>query len=397
MRNPFALALLTLALSALTQLGCRGSAAPSPAAPAKTAVRERIRFSFSNATLGPGSATPVYAVCTGLDAAGRFCHLDRNGRFLPCSAADNVVPKDGQSWCAYGIPLQDTPFLDLDRNQAIASGRLYLSVGAPLYLRVDAATGGLVQPDPANPADPNHPIRFDWIEFALDGTGFHGNTTCVDQFGLPIAMTVFDRADPKRPMGQVGITEARSALFAAYRAAMPPAFAGLADAQDLRILAPAHGAFAATGSERDYLRGYIDQMWRKYRSEPLELTPDEGRFTGKVDAKDQIVFTRQGDGAGFLIRGKPTSAEVFLGNGVEKVLGAQIAAMLNRHVLETPLAWRDAAGYYQRDPCNRYAQFWHEHSLGGRAYGFAYDDVNDQSPSLATPAPLEIRLSYRWD
>jgi hypothetical protein len=79
------------------------------------------------------------------------------------------------------------------------------------------------------------------------------------------------------------------------------------------------------------------------------------------------------------------------------VLGAQIAAMLNRHVLENPRAWREAAGYYQQDPCNRYAQFWHEHSLGQRAYGFSYDDVNDQSPSLATPAPLEIRLSYRID
>jgi hypothetical protein len=85
------------------------------------------------------------------------------------------------------------------------------------------------------------------------------------------------------------------------------------------------------------------------------------------------------------------------GSGTEKVLGAQIAAMLNRHMLETPLDWTRVAGYYRRDPCNRYAWFWHQHSLGHRAYGFAYDDVNDQSASLYAPAPLEIRISYRLD
>jgi len=404
----FSPALLPLSFSALTLLDCRGSGGPPPAAPEPmTSVHgpgDRIRFSFRNATPGPGRATAVYATFTGLDAAGRFCRLDRNGRFLPCSAADNVVPRDGRTWCAYAIPLQGTPFLELDRRQTVISGRLYLSVGAPLLLRVDEATGGLVQPDPANSTDPNRSIRFDWIEFTVDASGFHGNTTCVDQFGLPIAMAVFDRADPKRPVGQVGLTEARSALFKAYRAAVPAAFATLADPQELRIVAPAHGAFSAAGPERDYLQGYIDQMWTRYRSEPLELTPDEGRFTGRVDAQDRIVFTRDGDDATYLIQGKPTSQEAFLGNGVlargsglEKVLGAQIAAMLNRHVLENPRAWREAAGYYQQDPCNRYAQFWHEHGLGQRAYGFSYDDVNDQSPSLATAAPLEVRLSYRLD
>jgi hypothetical protein len=133
-------------------------------------------------------------------------------------------------------------------------------------------------------------------------------------------------------------------------------------------------------------------MWTKFRSEPLVLTPDQGTFTGRVDAQGRMVFTRDFDPASYVIQGQPSSQEVFLGNGVlaqgngtEKVLGAQVAAMLNRHVLETPGAWRDAAGYYRRNPCNRYAWFWHEHGLEHRAYGFAYDDVNDQSSSLATP------------
>jgi hypothetical protein len=74
-----------------------------------------------------------------------------------------------------------------------------------------------------------------------------------------------------------------------------------------------------------------------------------------------------------------------------------VAALLNRHLLETPLAWRRAAAYYRREPCNHYARFWHEHGLGHRAYGFAYDDVNDQSASLYVPDPLEITVAYRLD
>jgi hypothetical protein len=123
-----------------------------------------------------------------------------------------------------------------------------------------------------------------------------------------------------------------------------------------------------------------------------------------VDALDRLVFTRDGTGGTFVIEGKPSTQEAFLCNGVlargdptERVLGAQIAAMLNRHVLETPLAWRAPAGYYRRDPCNGYARFWHAHGLGHRAYGFAYDDVADQSASLAAPDPVEIRISYRLD
>jgi len=408
--------LFPLILSVLTAFGCQGNPgsartlpvasgrAPATAASQPLPSLPPVRFRFHTTTLGPTRTLPAYAVCTGLDDAGAFCHLDRTGRFLPCSSADNIIPKDGRTWCDYGIPIQDGTQLTLDPSSGLHSGRLYLSVDSPLFLRVDETTGGLVQPDPANGTDPNRFIRYDWIEFTLDRSGFHGNTTCVDQFGLPIAMTVTGRADPGHPLGPVGLAQARSELFRAYLATVPPAFASLADPGQWRILAPAHGGFGDGGPDRAYLQPYIDQMWRRYRGEPLVLTPDEGTFTGRVDAQDRIVFTRAGDATAYVIRGKPTSQEAFLGNGVlaagngiEKVLGAQITALLNRHLLETPLDWRDAAAYYRREPCNAYARFWHEQGLDHRAYGFAYDDVNDQSSSLATPDPLAVDLAFRWD
>ena len=412
MRSPF-LSLLGSALAGLALLCCGGAepSKPPPSVPGTRtglppppAAEGRIRITFVDGTREPRAAVPVYAVFTGRDASGQFCRLDRDGQFRPCSPADNVVLRDGRRWCDYAFPVAEVPSLEIDAGLRVDSGRLYLSAGGPVWLRVDEATGGLVQPDPANPSDPNRDLRYDWIELALDAAGFHGNTTAVDQFGLPLTLAVADRADPEHPLGPVGIAKSRAALFAAWRATLPRPFQALADPRDTRILAPAHGVFGAGGPQRDYLKPYIDALWRTYRREALVLTPDQGTFTGRVDARDRLVFTRDGDPAEYVIEGRPTTQEAFRCDGVlargtvlEKVLGAQIAAMLNRHVLETPLAWRRADGYYRRDPCNRYAAFLHRHSLGGKAYGFAYDDVNDQSPSLATPTPEAIIVGYRLD
>jgi len=392
---------------ALAFLSCTGGSGPMPPrlqASAPAPGPEGIRFSFSSATRGLAASETPYVVFTARDASGGFCRLDPSGAFIPCSTADNVIPRNGLNWCDYAVPMNRLGHLDLPSGFRLDSARIYFSVGSPLYLRVDEKTNGLVQPDPANPADPNAGIRYDWVELALDGTGFHGNTTSVDQYGLSVALSVVDRSDPDHPLGPVGITESRSALFEAWRAEVPPAFAGLADTANLRILAPAHATFQDTGSHGGYLREYIDQMWARYRTEPLVLTPDEGTFTGRVDGQDRIVFTREGDPATYVIAGKPTTQEAFLGNGVlaqgnglERVLGAQIAALLNRHLLEKPGAWRDVSAYYRQAPYNYYASFWHRHSLGGKAYGFAYDDVNGQSSSLAARDPQEVRISLRWD
>jgi hypothetical protein len=391
-----------LAALAAAGPGALGSAGAQTGPSPVPADADHVRISFANATRGPLRDQPAFVIITGRDATGTLCHLDRSGRARACSPADNVVAWQGRTWCDYAIPLEELPYLDLDRDQTLASGRIYLSVGVPLLLRVDEATLGLVQPDPGNLTDPNRDTWFDWIELNLDGTGFHGNTTCVDQFGLSLALAVVSRSDPGHPLGPVGITTPRSELFRAFRASVPAAFRSLADPGERRI--PAHGAFGAGGPAASYLQAYIDRMWRRYRTEPLVLSPAEGTFTGSVDAMDQLVFTRAEDGARCVIRGKPTTQEAFLGNGVlaqgtslEKVLGAQLTALLNRHLLERPGAWRDPAAYYRQEPSNHYARFWHEHGLGHRAYGFAYDDVADQSSSLATGDPQEIRISVRWD
>jgi len=52
--------------------------------------------------------------------------------------------------------------------------------------------------------------------------------------------------------------------------------------------------------------------------------------------------------------------------------------------------------YYQSAPANYYAAFWHAHSIAGLSYGFAHDDVNNQSSSIvcAHPEHMAFGISY---
>lgn len=354
-----------------------------------------LRLAFTNRTRGALAERPVYVTVTAQDDAGRFLRMDGEGAFHPCLPADNKVPVAGRLWCAYSFPLPGA--VDLDAGLNLRGGRIYLSIGAPLWLRVDPATGGLVQPDPGNGEDPNRHTLFDWAEFALDRSGLYANTTCVDQFGLPLTLRA--RGRDGTVAGPVGLAGSRSDLVRDFKGSVPAAFRRLA--QDLRIRAPGH---APEGPLRRHLDGYIREMWERYRREPLVLTPDEGTFTGHVEPGGVLVFTRPGDPVRYLIRSMPTTLEAFRcdgplaqGGALEKVLGAQLAAMINRHVLETPSRWRDASAYYAAGPANAYARFWHQRGLGGKAYGFPYDDVNDQATLIHAADPEELGIGFRID
>jgi hypothetical protein len=115
----------------------------------------------------------------------------------------------------------------------------------------------------------------------------------------------------------------------------------------------------------------------------------------------------------YRIKRKPSTMEALLGNGVLDDAGdtdgievrrdrqlqiqAQLCAALNRHVAETPERWSDAASYYPAGkPSNAYSKFWHDRSIRGLSYGFAYDDVWDASPSLHTASPTTATITIGW-
>ncbi len=386
---------LCLSLALLAPAAAAPLAKPSPV---KASPAPPARFVLLNRSRGEAASTPIFVTVTAVDEQGRFLRLAPSGRFVPCGAADNTIPRGGALWAPYSIPLARLRSFDVDRARELRGARLYLSVGQPLWLRVDEATGGLVQPDVTNPSDPNADTTFDWMEFALDGSGFHGNTTCVDQFGLPITLEVVEGSGATA--GPVGLARRRSDILDAWREKLPAAFADLED-RGLRIMAPGH---VTKGPLTTYLDRYIRDMWDRYRREPLVLTPDEGTFTGRVDELGRLVFRREGDPCAYVIRRMPTTREAWRcdgplteGNATERVLGALLGAMINRHTLERPLNWREDGDDYDASPANSYAAFWHAEGIGGKAYGFAYDDVNDRSTLVNAADPRIVRIAFRID
>ncbi len=354
-----------------------------------------LRFVLENRTQGPSATVPVYLTITGQDASGRPLRMAPDGTFHPCRPGDAAGP-GGRA--PYSFPAPTNGILTMDRTGDLVGGRLYLSFGSPLFLRVDPATGGLVQPDPANPGDPNCCVLFDWIEFTLAGGSFNGNTTCVDMFGLPITLAVRDGHGAE--VGPVGLDARRSDLMAAFRTETAAPFHTLVQPDGMRILAPGH---APTGALATWLDPYLTAMWARYRTTPLVLTPGD-TYVGHGEPGGALVFNRAGDPTRHVIRARPTTVETYRCDGplaegtpIERMLGAQVAALLNRHLLERPDLWRSAAAYYLTSPTNDYARFWHRHGLGGKAYGFPYDDVNDQSTFIHVDDPTEIRLGFRID
>jgi hypothetical protein len=134
-----------------------------------------------------------------------------------------------------------------------------------------------------------------------------------------------------------------------------------------------------------------------------------GTFTGRVQANNTFRFTGGNQNGTYYINGKLNTSQVMLGEGllndpagashvgVQLQIQAQVCAALNRHVFEQPTRWHDAAYFYPAGGlANYYAKFWHEHSIDAKAYGFAYDDVGDWSPSLYTRAPTTVTFSIGW-
>jgi len=58
--------------------------------------------------------------------------------------------------------------------------------------------------------------------------------------------------------------------------------------------------------------------------------------------------------------------------------------------------WYDVSKFYQTAPMNYYARFWHLPgiSVDNLSYGFAYDDVADQSSTLQTPQPTKVVATF---
>jgi hypothetical protein len=374
-------------------------------------------FHIVNQTNGRWADNQVYWAIIGRDwATGQFVHVDAGGHLVPMSTADNgALSKNGEGYTNYFHSLAELSSVTIP---PLDSARILFSVGSPMYIKVVTDANGKIGYAGANienPTDPNIDVYFDFGEMAIlppgnANQGIFVNTTRVDQFGFPIKLRVQGLGGFDRTVGEP-LTESRDAIFAAYLAAVPAEFAGLAQAPyaPYRIVAPSHASFAAGQANGNYLQGYIDGVWNRYRSEDLVFTLDNlGTFHGRVSG-NTFVFTGGNGNGTYYINGIPSTSEVFLGNGLlndpagasdaatQLQIQAQLCAALNRHVAETPWLWYDQGSHYPAgQAANWYAKFWHDHDIDRLAYGFAYDDVGGFSPSIHTDAPTTVTFTIGW-
>jgi hypothetical protein len=375
-----------------------------------------IGTQLRNTTNGKWSDDKVYVAVIGRDpATNAFAWVKPDGTTAPLKVEDNDgsghLTKNGQNYPNYFFTLAQSKLLKLPK---LDSGRIFVSVGEPMYIKVLKAADdsiGFAGPNPLNATDPNIGVYYDWYEFTWNDNAIFINTTQVDQFSIPLSLDVFGGNKTRHVSS--GITQTRAQIFAQYNQEVPAEFA-LAEADPIRILAPGKAAFDVGQSQEHYFDGYIDQAWTFYESHVLDMTIGAKQFEGTV--VDGVLTFRHSNWAdtheadepeGMLFNvDKPTTQDVLEGKGalarshdpwgVEGQLEAQLCAAFNRHVIEDGTQWKDPSTFYLQSPANYYSRFWHLHGVNGKAYGFAYDDVSDQSSTLIETQPEHLELGIGW-
>jgi hypothetical protein len=223
---------------------------------------------------------------------------------------------------------------------------------------------------------------WDFIEYAFDKGTWHGNTTQVDAFCIPMTIELGNK--------KVGIAEWRRKLFEACRKEAPKEFQACVKG-DYWLLSPCRAGFGKDGPYGKYFDKYIDQVWATYAQE--KKTPS-GQWIGKV-VDGALTFTPTDGGKPIRCAAKPSTQDAFLGTGV-LAANPQFCAAINRHVLADPADWNKPAKFYQAEPCNWYSTFFHDHSIDHKAYGFCYDDAGDQAAFFSGQGQYLV-VTITWD
>ncbi|MBC8061601.1 MAG: RICIN domain-containing protein [Clostridiaceae bacterium] len=320
------------------------SSIPTPA------IAGAVNIKVMNGTNGAYPDNKIYWAVIGINQAnGKWSYLDLSGNLIPISTAMNDasghLTKNGVNYANIYHTVDQASYTTLPK---LSSGRMFLSVGSPCYIKT--YDNGFAGPNVDNTSDPNRDIYFDFVEFTVNDSGYHGNTTRVDGFGFPIQHRLVNRAgNYDQTTGELE-SETRSGLFTKYQNEVTSEFKALATLQaPYRIVAPMHGSFQVGGANANYFAGY-----------------------SSYSTQDILLGT----------------------NGLQQ--NPQTCAAINRHVLNDTANWNNPSAYYKAGPANFYAQFWHTHSINALAYGFCYDDVNGQAAYLEVGDPKALLVRVGW-
>lgn len=378
-----------------------------------------IGVDLNNNTNGVWADNQIYVTVLGLDPlTGVYAYLKPDGTIVDLSASDSAasghLTKNGVNYGNYSFTLAASKLLKIPSFQ---SARAYVSLGEPMYIAVAAdasgKTTGYAGPNPQNPTDPNLNVHFDWYEFN-NNNGIFINTTQVDQFGLPLLLDVWGAGGSFHQ--QVGISETVAQIDSEFASEVPAEFQP-ATPSDLRIFSPAKLSMATGATNGNYFDSEVASAWTGFAATPLTITLNGRTFTGTASGA-ALTFTEVNPvstyaGESFVVMQPSTqdilgcagtmatgvsgnTAQLQDENAIQLQLQNQICSAINRHVLLSPADWTHATAYYGAAPANFYAQFWHKHSIGGLAYGFSYDDNNNQSSTITTTQPEHMAFGVGW-
>ena len=356
---------------------------------------DRIAIELNNKTNGKYSDSEIYWCILGNNENNQLCYMDKDGNMIPASESLNTVEVNGTKYANIYHTLAES---DHVYAPTIRSGRMYLSYGKPVYVKFNGSTG-YAGPDLNNPGDVNANTLFEFAEFTIEGKNYWGNTTRVDYFCFPMVTRLIGGSLYGGYDNVVGDIGTRDEIFTAFKNEVPNEYKSLV--RDDRIIAPCKSTFNVGQDNGNYFDNYINEFWNKYANEDLRFSSESGNFVGRV-VGNQMRFTREGDSTVYYVD-KPNTQEVLegkgafdRGNGVEKAIEAQLCAAFNRGVATEPDKWYTPSQYYKNSVANFYAGFFHEHSVLGKAYGFCYDDVNDQSTLLQYNKADALVIDLKW-
>jgi hypothetical protein len=364
---------------------------------------------LQNNTHGRWADNQIYFTIIGQPAPGQWSYLKSNGAWTHINHLEANGPghltKNGVNYPNMSFTLAQASTVNIPTSTV--GGRVYVSVGSPVYIPVSQDDQGWGGPDLRNPLDPNADVYYDWYEYTYvwNQVPFGGNTTQVDQFSFPMTARLVQTSSGFD--STVGITRTRDQVFGGYQSFVSPPYRGIAN--QYRIVAPrTSNDFQPGGAQGGLLQSYIDQVWAKFTAQPWTEVHNGRTYTGRIT--NGVLTGTRDDGSPFRVA-KPTSTDVFecshslaLGNDqggsdTTREVGRDFCAAFHRGVALNPADWYNPAKYYAASPRDDYAAYFHSISLNQRSYAFAYDDVNDQSSvQILTPTtpPTSLTLAIGW-
>ena len=338
----------------------------------------------------------------------------------PINTSYNSLHKSASDWGYANIfvPLSQISNKVLYMPKLTAC-RIFFAFKSPMYIHF-FDDGGYAGADLQNPADPNHGIRWELVEFSWADNGLWVNTSRVDAYQYPMGVELWGAPGANNAYMKAGELMSHQDILDKFRTEMQHSpFAACYtesgfedDTHNGIIMQPSKiAAFKEGGEAENYFQDYIDRIWQAFSTKQLVANQGErGIWRGGVAGQTLTMTGELGafSGVSASVPYKPTTQDVIEGKGAlatgseqDKALQAQLCGAISRGVVDVNVPsgqeqnWGDASKFFVTDVHNRYVAFFHQEDVSykGKTYAFAYDDTFDQSSTLVTSIPEKVQIT----